>query len=88
MRSGEVQAHLPTLVELVDAPAYLPDLVAVKADAEHGAAPSLDADGLAGDVASLHAALAEAESASALPAQPTAYDALHDLVVRSREAAV
>jgi predicted nucleotidyltransferase len=88
MRSGEVQAHLPTLVELVDAPAYLPDLVAVKADAEHGAAPSLDADGLARDVASLHAALAEAESASALPAQPTAYDALHDLVVRSREAAV
>lgn len=88
MRSGEVQAHLPTLVELVDAPAYLPDLVALKADAEHGAAPSPGAGGLARDVASLHAALAEAESASALPAQPTAYDALHDLVVRSREAAV
>jgi predicted nucleotidyltransferase len=88
LRSGEVQAHLPTLLDLVDAPAYLPDLVAQKAHAERGAAPSLDAARVAADVESLHAVLAEAEAASALPARPTAYDALHDLVVRIREAAV
>ena len=35
MRSGTVQAHLPTLIEAVDAPSYLPELIAAKAAAEH-----------------------------------------------------
>lgn len=38
MRTGEIQAHLPTLCALPEAPARLPDLIAAKAAAEHGAA--------------------------------------------------
>lgn len=89
MRTGELQAHLPTLLTTVTAPPYLPDLIARKADAEHGALPTtVDRDRLTTDVESLHAALDAAQSTSSLPLRPTAYDALHDLVVRTREAAV
>lgn len=38
MRSGEVLAHLPTLLGEVAAPAYLPELIEAKAEAEHGGA--------------------------------------------------
>ncbi|BBA96492.1 hypothetical protein RVR_1815 [Actinacidiphila reveromycinica] len=89
MRTGRVLAHLPTLVEEVpEAPAYLPDLVAAKAEAEHGPTPELPSVRLAGDVAALHGALTAAQGASRLPEHPSAQDALHDLVVRTREAAV
>ncbi|EME98459.1 nucleotidyltransferase domain-containing protein [Streptomyces mobaraensis NBRC 13819 = DSM 40847] len=88
MRAGEVVAHLPTLLGLVpDAPGYLPDLVAAKAEAEHGATGGLvDAARLAADVEALHAGLDAAQAASRLPetVAPAAYDALHDLVVRAR----
>jgi predicted nucleotidyltransferase len=83
MRSGEVQAHLPTLLEQVDAPGYLPELIAAKAEREHGAA-AVDHARVEADVERLHALLDEAQAASALPDAPTAYDALHDLVVRLR----
>ncbi|MFG2359804.1 DNA polymerase beta superfamily protein [Streptomyces sp. NPDC048521] len=83
MRSGEVQAHLPTLLEHVDAPGYLPELIAAKAEREHGAA-AVDHARVEADVERLHALLDEAQAASALPDAPTAYDALHDLVVRLR----
>jgi predicted nucleotidyltransferase len=91
MRTGEIQAHLPTLLELVDhAPGYLPELIARKAEAEHAGAGGLDADRLAADVDALHTALSRAQAASLLPQRPTAqaHDALNDLVVRTREAAV
>ena len=83
MHTGEVQAHLPTLLGELDAPAYLPDLMAAKAEREHASADV----GLArvqADVERLHVLLEEAQSASELPDAPTAYDALHDFVVRVR----
>ncbi|GAB2749856.1 DNA polymerase beta superfamily protein [Streptomyces bullii] len=83
MRSGEVQAHLPTLLEQVDAPAYLPELVAAKADREHGAA-DVDHARVRADVERLHGVLDEAQQASDLPEAPAAHDALHDLVIRVR----
>ncbi|MGY6020709.1 nucleotidyltransferase domain-containing protein [Streptomyces spinosirectus] len=83
MRSGEVQAHLPTLLGEVDAPAYLPELIAAKAEREHGAAEA-DHARVQADVERLHAALDEAQAASALPGAATVHDALHDLLVRIR----
>lgn len=83
MRSGEVQAHLPTLLGELEAPAYLPELIAAKAEAEHGAA-DIDHARVAADVEALHAVLDAAQEGSALPDAPTAHDALHDLVVRLR----
>ncbi|MGW2423161.1 nucleotidyltransferase domain-containing protein [Streptomyces sp. NPDC001709] len=84
MRSGEVQAHLPTLLDEVDAaPGYLPELIAAKAEREHGAAEVPHAR-VEADVERLHAVLDEAQSTSPLPDAPIAYDALHDFVVRVR----
>lgn len=84
MRSGQVQADLPTLVEqTAQAPAYLPDLIAAKAEREHGAA-DIDHARVSGDVERLHTLLDEAQGASALPDAPSAYDALHAFVVRVR----
>ncbi|WP_445282962.1 nucleotidyltransferase domain-containing protein [Streptomyces sp. DSM 118148] len=83
MRSGEVQAHLPTLLEQVDAPPYLPELIAAKAEREHGTA-DVDHARVEADVERLHAVLDEAQAASALPDAPSAHDALHDFVVRVR----
>lgn len=83
MRGGEVQAHLPTLLEHVDAPACLPELIAAKAEQEHGAA-DVDHARVAADVERLHGVLDEAQAASALPDAPRVYDALHAFVVRTR----
>ena len=84
MRSGEVQAHLPTLVPQVDeAPGYLPDLVAAKAALEHGKAEA-DQERVAQDVERLQEVLEREQALSALPESPSAYDALHDFVVRVR----
>ncbi|WP_328539551.1 nucleotidyltransferase domain-containing protein [Streptomyces sp. NBC_00344] len=84
MRSGEVQAALPALLETVDAPAYLPELIAAKAEAEHGPAGGPGRDRVRADVEALHAVLDEAEGASRLPGAASAHDALHDFVVRTR----
>ncbi|MEU2622464.1 nucleotidyltransferase domain-containing protein [Streptomyces sp. NPDC007157] len=84
MRSGEVQAHLPTLLgEVPTAPGYLPELIAAKAAHEHGGA-DVEHARVAADVERLHGLLDEAQNSSALPDMPGAYDALHDLVVRVR----
>ncbi|WP_250401722.1 nucleotidyltransferase domain-containing protein [Streptomyces cellostaticus] len=85
MRSGEVQAHLPTLLDQADAPAYLAELIAAKAEREQGAA-DVDHARVEADVERLHAVLDEAQAASALPDAPTVHDALHDFVVRVRPA--
>lgn len=85
MDSGRVQAHLPTLLGLVAAPSYIPELVEAKAEAEHG--PVAELVGVARlreDVSALHARLDAAQAASALPDAPGGHDALHDLVVRAR----
>ncbi|MET9678558.1 nucleotidyltransferase domain-containing protein [Streptomyces sp. NPDC006482] len=84
MRSGEVQAHLPTLVgEVAEAPARLPDLVAAKEAAEHGNAESAVED-VRAEVEALHGVLDAAQAASGLADATRAHDALHDLVVRAR----
>jgi predicted nucleotidyltransferase len=88
MRSGELVAHLPTLLGEVAAPAYLPELIAAKAEAEHGPAAA-DGPGSGrprADVEALHTVLDEAQAASSLPGTPApgTHDALHDLVVRTR----
>ncbi|KES03219.1 nucleotidyltransferase [Streptomyces toyocaensis] len=84
MRSGEVQPHLPTLaVEVGAAPDRLPELIAAKAEREHGDA-AVDHARVRAEVERLHRLLDEAQATSALPDAPTAYDALHDLVVRIR----
>jgi len=89
MRTGEVCAHLPTLLGAVDeAPSYLPELIEAKAEAEHGPVPGgPDAGRVREDVEALHAVLADARDASRLPDEPSGRDALHDLVVRVRKAA-
>ncbi|WP_189111717.1 nucleotidyltransferase domain-containing protein [Streptomyces camponoticapitis] len=84
MRSGEVQAHLPTLLAEVSAPDYLPELIEAKAEAEHGAATGLAPTRLQSDVDALHEVLAEARAETRLPDSPAGYEALHDLVVRTR----
>ncbi|MGW2337386.1 nucleotidyltransferase domain-containing protein [Streptomyces sp. NPDC001685] len=83
MRSGEVEPHLPTLLEAVGGPGYLPGLIAAKAEREHGDA-GVDHARVAADVERLHAVLDEAQTASALPHAASAYDALHAFVVRVR----
>ncbi|MFB7273808.1 DNA polymerase beta superfamily protein [Streptomyces sp. NPDC056244] len=84
MRSGEIQAHLPTLLGEVTAPGYLPELIAAKAEAEHGPAGGPGRERLRVDVEALGAVLEEARSGTGLPDAPVAYEALHDLVVRVR----
>lgn len=90
LRTGEVEAHLPTLLDdqRHAAPAYLPDLIAAKSVGEHSLVSALpDAPGdetLAADLARLNAALDDAEASSDLPERSTAHAPLHDLLVRLR----
>ncbi|MGW2207501.1 nucleotidyltransferase domain-containing protein [Streptomyces sp. NPDC001774] len=85
MRSGEIQAHLPTLLgEVAEAPAYVAELIEAKAAAEHGPAQG-DLARVRDDVEALHGVLDAAQAATALGAEATgALDALHDFVVRLR----
>ncbi|MEW2634075.1 nucleotidyltransferase domain-containing protein [Streptomyces sp. NPDC048389] len=84
MRSGEVEAHLPTLVGQLDTPGYLPDLIAAKAEAEHGPAALHDEERVRTDVEILHTVLEEAQKATGLPDEPSAFDDLDRLVTRAR----
>ena len=85
LRTGRMQAHLPSLLDAEPAPAYLPDLIAAKRTAEHGAlddlvpGPTLDRD-----LAELAARLDRAHHDSRLPAQPSGSAQLNDLVVSAR----
>ncbi|MEU4151869.1 nucleotidyltransferase domain-containing protein [Streptomyces sp. NPDC026659] len=83
MRSGEVEAHLPTLLGELEAPGYLPELIAAKAEREHGDA-GVDRERVRADIERLHVRLDEAQAASVLPDAVTAHDALHEFVVRLR----
>ncbi|MGP3919428.1 nucleotidyltransferase domain-containing protein [Nonomuraea sp. 10N515B] len=83
MRAGELEADLTRLYTY--GPAYLPELVALKREAEHGRSPSVL--GVEADVERMTAALEEARDASSLPERATAEEALHGLVVRARLAA-
>ena len=82
MRTGEVVADLREL----DAPAYVPELIARKRDAEHGPFPEDTRAALERDVPRLRAELEAARDASHLPDKPArdAVEALHELVVEAR----
>ncbi|MEW2437784.1 nucleotidyltransferase domain-containing protein [Streptomyces caniferus] len=85
MDSGRVQPHLPTLAGESAAPAYIPELIAAKEEAEHGPAGEVvEAVRLRRDIEALHARLDAAQVATALPDTPGGRDALHDLIVRTR----
>ncbi|WP_405959116.1 nucleotidyltransferase domain-containing protein [Streptomyces sp. NBC_00868] len=85
MRSAEVQAHLPTLLaEVPEAPGRLAGLIEAKAAAEHGAYEGPPVAAVREEFEALHRVLDEAQAASALPEQGTAYDALDEFVVRRR----
>ena len=88
MRTGLVQAHLPTLAaELpAQAPAWIGPALQLKAEAEHGPVgtelpPPAE---LANDVRRLVVDLENARDTSTLPDAPTAEPALHALLVRLR----
>ncbi|MEU4393627.1 nucleotidyltransferase domain-containing protein [Kribbella sp. NPDC023855] len=84
MRTGEVQADLRELIALAEAPAYLPELMTAKAEAEHAPLVGPSAEQLERDVTTLQATLDQAETDSKLPERPSADAALHDFVVRAR----
>ncbi|RAK31348.1 hypothetical protein B0I29_115155 [Actinoplanes lutulentus] len=83
MKTGQLETDLGVLGSDL---AYVPDLIALKREAEHGPLPHETMPRLATDIARLRAALEEARDSSALPEQPdsAAVSALHDLVVRTR----
>ncbi|MHC5701242.1 nucleotidyltransferase domain-containing protein [Streptomyces sp. PKU-MA01144] len=83
MRTGEVVAHLPTLLGEMAAPARLPELIAAKTEAEHGMA-LVDTETVHAEVEELHSVLDEAWARSSLPDEATARHDLHDFAVRTR----
>ncbi|MGV9704894.1 nucleotidyltransferase domain-containing protein [Streptomyces sp. NPDC003483] len=83
MRAGAVQADLRALVDEPGAPSYLPELMAAKAEREHGAA-DVDRERVADDVERLHGLLDEAQQLSGLPDAPSVRAALDAFVVRVR----
>lgn len=88
MHTGRVVAHLPTLIELEDAPGYLPDLIAAKAEAELASLSRFDGPvrlvQLHADVAALRGRLEEAQHDTDLPAEPAGEAAISDLIIRTR----
>jgi predicted nucleotidyltransferase len=89
MRTGAVQAHLPTTLRAVpEAPSYVDALIAAKIEGEHRQLADLaDVPGGAQievDVAALHSALDTAQETTKLPEFPAGADALHDLLVDLR----
>jgi hypothetical protein len=74
------------LTRLGEGPAYLPELIAAKRAAEHGALPvgAPDRERLTADVAAMTARLERDRDRSSLPERPSAEPALHDLLVRAR----
>lgn len=84
MRSGEIQAHLPTLNEVFALP-YLAELLARKtAGPEKARLEAADIRFHEGETARLRGELEKAYQASTLPEEPRGQAALHDLLVRLR----
>ena len=88
LRTGEVNAHLPTLLEKLDGPDYLPSLIEAKVLGEHRGLAGLPdrpaPERLEADLAHWHEQLAKAREASDLPVDPPAFEAVHDFVVATR----
>ena len=88
MRSHEVQADLPTLLDDVPALDYVGDLIMAKAAAEHGHLATLDGapahQRITTDIEALHATLTEAEQSTTLPTATDATADLNDLLIQTR----
>ncbi len=86
MRTGVVEAHLPTLLDLVpEAPPWVPLVMEHKAEAEHAPIGDLLSSQTAEAAVCRLTELLESErDRTSLPDAPTAEPALHDLVVRCR----
>jgi uncharacterized protein len=88
MHTGRVVAHLPTLIELAAAPDYLPDLITVKADAEHIRLDQFGGHVMPGqldvDIAALSSRLDAAQRDTHLPAEPAGEAAVNDLIIQTR----
>lgn len=84
MRTGEIEANIVHLNEDARLP-QIPDLVARKlAGPERATLDEADVTFHEGEVARLRRALEEAGAASSLAEEPTAREALHDLLLRVR----
>nr|WP_255603886.1 nucleotidyltransferase domain-containing protein [Oscillochloris sp. ZM17-4] len=84
MQTGDLEANLVALNEIFRLP-YLPELVARKlAGPEQGTLPDDDIASLAAEYARLRAELEAAREASQLPDEPSAREAVNDLLVRVR----
>jgi uncharacterized protein len=83
MRTGRLETDLAVLGAALP---YVPELIALKRTAEHGAFPAEARAAYQRDVPRLRAELETARDESHLPEQPSpeAVEALHDLVVRVR----
>lgn len=86
MRTGEVNAHLPTLLEKLGGPDYLPSLIEAKVLGEHRALAGVPGrpERLEADVAHWHERLRLARETSDLPEHPPAFEAVHEFVVAAR----
>jgi hypothetical protein len=84
LRTGEVQAHLPTLNESFKLP-YVPDLIAYKTSSrEYTTLSDVDVAFHTAEYERLLRMLEDASTASPLPDEPTAKPALNDLLLRVR----
>lgn len=88
MRTGQVLAHLPSLLEQQDGPDYLPALIEAKAVGEHRGLADVPArpsqERLVRDVARWHDELTKAQETSDLPDRPSAAGEVHDFVLKMR----
>lgn len=88
LRTGEVNAHLPTLLEQLDGPDYLPGLIEAKILGEHRALAGVEhrptPDRLEADLAHWQEQLRLARETSDLPEEPPAFEEVHDFVVDLR----
>jgi predicted nucleotidyltransferase len=88
LRTGEVVAHLPTLLDELDGPDYLTALIEAKVLGEHRALAGVPArpgpERLEADLAHWHAELQIARETSELPEHPPAFEAVHEFVVATR----
>ncbi|MBB4674110.1 nucleotidyltransferase domain-containing protein [Crossiella cryophila] len=88
LRTGQVLAHLPSLIEAQGGPGYLPELITAKVEGEHRPLDSVsgapDAETLAADLLSWLEWLDVAENGSALPLEPSVHEEMHQLVLRLR----
>lgn len=92
MRTGIVEAHLPTLLEIYPAPAYLPALITAKMSGEHSDLAALvttmsgapDQTRVNADLDSLDHQLDTAQAQTDLPTASDATDDLHHLLISAR----